>query len=173
MADTVAEGLRELAMAVDVVHDGEAALEQVRNNRYDVAVLDRDMPGRTGDDVCRHLLEGGERTRVLLLTARCAARTVLTRPRPERELVFVPDAVHHLKEFTGGRQDSWLFVGPLEGPLRQSNFPEPWRTAIKKRACPMCVHDLRHTGHTHRAHRAHRAHRQHREYCGQPRPAQA
>ncbi|MEV4636389.1 response regulator transcription factor [Actinoplanes sp. NPDC049548] len=74
LADTVAEGLRELSMAVDVVYDGEAALERVRINRYDVAVLDRDMPGRTGDDVCRHLLEGEERTRVLLLTAAAGIR---------------------------------------------------------------------------------------------------
>ena len=45
LADTVAEGLRRQGMAVDVVYDGESALERVSVNRYDVAVLDRDMPG--------------------------------------------------------------------------------------------------------------------------------
>ncbi len=44
LADTVADGLRKLAMAVDVCYDGEAAMERLGVNRYDVAVLDRDMP---------------------------------------------------------------------------------------------------------------------------------
>ncbi|GMA84923.1 hypothetical protein GCM10025868_01730 [Angustibacter aerolatus] len=52
LAETVARGLRRFAMAVDVVHDGAAALERIGVNRYDVAVLDRDMPGATGDEVC-------------------------------------------------------------------------------------------------------------------------
>jgi DNA-binding response OmpR family regulator len=69
LADTVAEGLRRLAMAVDVCYDGESALEQVGLNRYDVAVLDRDLPGRTGDDICRHISACGIETRVLMLTA--------------------------------------------------------------------------------------------------------
>ena len=55
LADTVAEGLRRLSMAVDVVYDGDSALERLGVNRYDVAVLDRDMPGRTGDEVCRRI----------------------------------------------------------------------------------------------------------------------
>ena len=59
LADTVAEGLRRLAMAVDVCYDGEAAIERLGVNSYDVAVLDRDMPGRTGDDVCRWLVGPG------------------------------------------------------------------------------------------------------------------
>lgn len=69
LADTVAEGLRRQGMAVDVVYDGESALERVSVNRYDVAVLDRDMPGRTGDEVCRWILGSGTGTRMLLLTA--------------------------------------------------------------------------------------------------------
>ncbi|RZS82700.1 DNA-binding response OmpR family regulator [Motilibacter rhizosphaerae] len=74
LADTVAEGLRRLAMAVDVAYDGDGALERALVHRYDVAVLDRDMPGRTGDDVCRSLLESGSGTRVLLLTAAAGIR---------------------------------------------------------------------------------------------------
>ncbi|WP_338183418.1 response regulator transcription factor [Jatrophihabitans sp.] len=69
LADTVAEGLRRLAMAVDVCYDGEAAVERLGVNRYDVAVLDRDMPGRTGDEVCRWLVDSGLGTRILILTA--------------------------------------------------------------------------------------------------------
>ncbi|MFI5959374.1 response regulator transcription factor [Cryptosporangium sp. NPDC051539] len=74
LADTVAEGLRRLSMAVDVVYDGESALERLGVNRYDVAVLDRDMPGRTGDEVCRWIAGSDTGTRVLLLTAAAGIR---------------------------------------------------------------------------------------------------
>jgi DNA-binding response OmpR family regulator len=69
LADTVAQGLRKLSMAVDVVYDGDSALERLTVNRYDVAVLDRDMPGRTGDELCRQVVGSGDGTKVLLLTA--------------------------------------------------------------------------------------------------------
>ncbi|MBO4165051.1 MULTISPECIES: response regulator transcription factor [Micromonospora] len=74
LADMVAEGLRRLSMAVDVVYDGDSALERLAVNRYDVAVLDRDMPGQTGDDVCRWIAGSGTGTRVLLLTAAAGIR---------------------------------------------------------------------------------------------------
>jgi DNA-binding response OmpR family regulator len=69
LADTVADGLRKLAMAVDVCYDGEAAVERLGVNRYDVAILDRDMPRRTGDEVCRWVVHAGLGTRILILTA--------------------------------------------------------------------------------------------------------
>ncbi len=69
LADTVADGLRKLAMAVDVCYDGEAAVERLGVNRYDVAILDRDMPRRTGDEVCRWVVDSGLGTRILILTA--------------------------------------------------------------------------------------------------------
>ena len=74
LADTVADGLRKLAMAVDVCYDGEAAIERLSVNRYDVAVLDRDMPGRTGDEVCRWLVDSALGTRILILTAAAGIR---------------------------------------------------------------------------------------------------
>jgi DNA-binding response OmpR family regulator len=74
LADTVAEGLRRLSMAVDVCYDGEAALEMVSVHRYDVAVVDRDMPGRTGDEVCRHITATRDGVRVLMLTAASGIR---------------------------------------------------------------------------------------------------
>lgn len=69
LVDTVADGLRRLAMAVDVCYDGEGAIERLAVNTYDVAVLDRDMPGRTGDEVCRWIVDRRLGTRVLVLTA--------------------------------------------------------------------------------------------------------
>ena len=74
LADTVADGLRRLSMAVDVVYDGDSALERLTVNSYDVAVLDRDMPGRTGDEVCRQLVGSGDGTKMLMLTAAAGIR---------------------------------------------------------------------------------------------------
>ncbi len=74
LADTVADGLRKLAMAVDVCYNGEDAVERLSVNRYDVAVLDRDMPRRTGDDVCRWMISSRLGTRVLILTAAAGIR---------------------------------------------------------------------------------------------------
>jgi DNA-binding response OmpR family regulator len=69
LAAAVAEGLRREGMAVDVVFDGPDALAHVAVHRYDVVVLDRDLPGVPGDDVCRRLIAERSETRVLMLTA--------------------------------------------------------------------------------------------------------
>jgi DNA-binding response OmpR family regulator len=69
VAESVARWLRADAHAVDVVHDGGAALERLGVNDYDVVVLDRDLPVVHGDDVCRALVEGDGAARVLMLTA--------------------------------------------------------------------------------------------------------
>jgi DNA-binding response OmpR family regulator len=69
MAQTVAVGLRRARMAVDTALDGPAGLEQALANDYDVVVLDRDLPGLHGDDVCTELIAAGCRSRVLMLTA--------------------------------------------------------------------------------------------------------
>jgi DNA-binding response OmpR family regulator len=69
LADAVARGLRREGMAVDVAHDGDTGLEKAMTTRYDVLVLDRDLPVRSGDDICRHLSAEGSLTRVLMLTA--------------------------------------------------------------------------------------------------------
>jgi DNA-binding response OmpR family regulator len=69
MADAIAEGLRRRAMAVDVCYDGDAALERVAVHRYDVVVLDRDLPEVHGDEVCRAIVAAGAETRVLMVTA--------------------------------------------------------------------------------------------------------
>ena len=72
MAQTVASGLRREKIAVDVAFDGPAGLERAQLNDYDVVVLDRDLPGLHGDDVCAELVAAGCRSRVLMLTAAAA-----------------------------------------------------------------------------------------------------
>jgi DNA-binding response OmpR family regulator len=69
LAATIAVGLRREGMAVDIAHDGQAALRRTTTDSYDVVVLDRDLPKTHGDDVCRVLVARGSRTRILMLTA--------------------------------------------------------------------------------------------------------
>jgi DNA-binding response OmpR family regulator len=69
LAATIAVGLRREGMAVDIVHDGQAALVHAIRESYDVVVLDRDLPKLHGDDVCKALVAQGSRARVLMLTA--------------------------------------------------------------------------------------------------------
>ncbi len=72
LAQALVEGLRREGMAVDVSLDGAAALLRVSVNTYDVVVLDRDLPGVHGDQVCRRLIDQQGGTRVLMLTASAA-----------------------------------------------------------------------------------------------------
>jgi DNA-binding response OmpR family regulator len=69
LAQTVATGLRREGMAIDVVLDGTSALQHAAVHEYDVIVLDRDLPGVHGDQVCERLVELECRARVLMLTA--------------------------------------------------------------------------------------------------------
>ncbi|MFJ6197547.1 response regulator transcription factor [Micromonospora sp. NPDC092111] len=74
LARTVGVGLRREGMAVDVVLDGDTALDHLAVTRYDVVVLDRDLPGVPGDEVCRRIVDGHSATRVLMLTAASSVR---------------------------------------------------------------------------------------------------
>ncbi|MCA1654946.1 MAG: response regulator transcription factor [Pseudonocardiaceae bacterium] len=76
LAETIAKGLRQHAMSVDVALDGEGALDRAGLTRYDVVVLDRDLPGVPGDEVCRALT--GDRTRILMLTGATTVRDRVT-----------------------------------------------------------------------------------------------
>ncbi|GAB3949312.1 site-specific integrase [Micromonospora vulcania] len=64
-------------------------------------------------------------------------------------MIFLPDVVRHLADFTGKGPEALLFVGPKGGPLRRSNFQDHWRKAIAEAGIPgLHFHDLRHTGNT-------------------------
>jgi DNA-binding response OmpR family regulator len=69
LAETVATVLRREGIAVDVAFDGREALGRVALADYDVVVLDRDLPGVHGDEVCRAMVADGRPSRVLMLTA--------------------------------------------------------------------------------------------------------
>jgi DNA-binding response OmpR family regulator len=69
LAAAIARGLRRQGLAVDLSHEGGDALAKLEVNRYDVVVLDRDLPGVPGDQVCRILAGQGSPPRILMLTA--------------------------------------------------------------------------------------------------------
>jgi DNA-binding response OmpR family regulator len=69
LAETVATVLRREGMAVDLAFDGREALDRIALTAYDVVVLDRDLPGVHGDEVCRSLVATGAPGSVLMLTA--------------------------------------------------------------------------------------------------------
>ena len=84
VADAVARGLRREGMAVDVAYDGANALYKARVYAYDVVVLDRDLPGLHGDEVCRTLRDEQPDSRVLMLTAAVGRRRPGRRPLARR-----------------------------------------------------------------------------------------
>jgi DNA-binding response OmpR family regulator len=69
LAEAIGLGLRRVDMAVDVAADGTTGLGRALDTDYDVIVLDRDLPGVHGDEICRRMVESDSRSRVLMLTA--------------------------------------------------------------------------------------------------------
>jgi two-component system, OmpR family, response regulator VanR len=99
MADAIRDGLRLEAIAADIAGDGDAALELLGANAYDIAVLDRDIPGPSGDEIARHIVNSGSGMPILMLTAadrlddkesgfELGADDYLTKPFALRELVL-------------------------------------------------------------------------------------
>jgi two-component system response regulator VanR len=69
MAEAIRDGLRLEAIAADIAGDGDTALELLSINAYDIAVLDRDIPGPSGDEIAAHLVASGSGIPILMLTA--------------------------------------------------------------------------------------------------------
>src|SRR5438128_8082961 len=99
LAEAVRDGLRLEAIAADIAADGDTALELLSVNAYDIAVLDRDIPGPTGDEIARRIVASGSGLPVLMLTAadrlddkvsgfELGADDYLTKPFELRELVL-------------------------------------------------------------------------------------
>jgi two-component system response regulator VanR len=99
MAEAIRDGLRLEAIATDVAGDGDTALELLRFNAYDIAVLDRDVPGPTGDEIAERIVASGSGMPILMLTAadrlddkavgfELGADDYLTKPFELRELVL-------------------------------------------------------------------------------------
>lgn len=124
LAEAIRSGLRLEAIAADLAFDGNAALESLANNAYDVVILDRDIPGPNGDEVCRQIVEQRIGSRVLMLTAagrlqeklngfELGADDYMTKPFELRELIVrlralarrPSEAIPPTVEFAGIRLD--------------------------------------------------------------------
>ena len=99
MAEAIRDGLRLEAIAADIANDGRTALELLRSNAYDIAVLDRDVPGPSGDEIAQRIVGCGSGLPILMLTAadrlddkasgfELGADDYLTKPFELRELVL-------------------------------------------------------------------------------------
>jgi two-component system response regulator VanR len=99
MAEAIRDGLRLDAIAADIAGDGNAAMELLSINAYDIAVLDRDIPGPSGDEIARRIVASGNSMPILMLTAAnrlddkatgfgLGADDYLTKPFELRELVL-------------------------------------------------------------------------------------
>ena len=99
MADAIRDGLRLEAIAADIAGDGDTALELLGVNAYDIAVLDRDIPGPSGDEIAKRIVASGSGMPILMLTAAdrlddkasgfgLGADDYLTKPFELRELVL-------------------------------------------------------------------------------------
>src|SRR2546430_2764810 len=69
LAEAIRDGLRLEAIAADIAGDGDTALELMSANAYDIAVLDRDIPGPNGDEIAKRIVGSGSGMPILMLTA--------------------------------------------------------------------------------------------------------
>ena len=99
MAEAIRDGLRLEAIAADIAADGDSALQLLGENDYDIAVLDRDIPGPSGDEIAAQIVGSGSGMPILMLTAadrlddkvsgfELGADDYLTKPFELRELVL-------------------------------------------------------------------------------------
>ena len=91
LARDIAEGLRDRGIATDLAFDGSAALQKGVVYRYDVIVLDRDLPGVYGDAVCVALRDRGSDARILMLTAAGRALSLTRKELGVLEVLLAAD----------------------------------------------------------------------------------
>src|ERR1700686_4346445 len=99
MGDAIRDGLRLEAIAADIAGDGDTALKLLTINAYDIAVVDRDIPGPSGDEIARHIVASGSGMPIVMPTAAArlddkasgfglGADDYLTKPFELQELVL-------------------------------------------------------------------------------------
>lgn len=144
LADAIRDGLRLEAIAADVAGDGDTALELLSINGYDIAILDRDVPGPSGDEIARSIVASGSGMPILMLTAadrlddkatgfELGADDYLTKPFDLRELVLRLRALNRrrahnrppVRELAGLRLDAFrreVYRNGVYVPLTRKQF---------------------------------------------------
>ncbi len=142
LAEAIRDGLRLEAIAADIAGDGDTALELLSITEYDLAVLDRDIPGPSGDEIAQRIVASGSGMPILMLTAadrlddkasgfELGADDYLTKPFALQELVLRLRALdrrraHHrppVRELAGLRVD----------PFRREVFREGKYIALTRK----------------------------------------
>ena len=142
LAEALRDGLRLEAITADIAGDGETALGMLSVNSYDLAVLDRDIPGPTGDEVARRLVASGSDTSILMLTAadrlddkasgfELGADDYLTKPFEFRELVLRLRALDRRR--ARARPPVLQFSGLRLDPFRREVFRDGRYIALTRK----------------------------------------
>lgn len=142
MAHAMRDGLRLEAIAADIAGDGDSALELLSVNRYDVAILDRDIPGPTGDEIAKHIADSGSGVLILMVTAAdriddkasgfgLGADDYLTKPFELRELVLRLRALYRRR--AQHRPPVLEIAGLRLDPFRREVFREGQYVALTRK----------------------------------------
>src|SRR6478735_5376581 len=142
MAEAIRDGLRLEAIAADLAGDGDAALEMLRLNAYDIAVLDRDIPGPSGDEIARRIVASGSGMPILMLTAadrlddkasgfELGADDYLTKPFDLRELVLRLRALDRRRAHN--RPPVWEIAGLRVDPFRREVYRDGRYVALTRK----------------------------------------
>ncbi len=142
LAEAIRDGLRLEAIAADIAGDGDTALEQLTVNTYDLAVLDRDVPGPSGDEIARWIVNSGSGIPILMLTAadriddkesgfELGADDYLTKPFAMRELVLRLRALDRRR--TRSRPPTQELAGIRLDPFRREVFRDGRYVALTRK----------------------------------------
>jgi two-component system response regulator VanR len=142
LAEGIRDGLRLEAIAADVAGDGDTAWELLSTTTYDIVVLDRDIPGPTGDEIAGRIVASGSGTPIIMLTAadrlddkasgfRLGADDYLTKPFELRELVLRLRALDRRRAHT--RPPVWEIAGLRLDPFRREVYRDGRYVALTRK----------------------------------------
>ena len=142
MAEAIRDGLRLQAIAADLAANGATALELLAVNTYDIAVLDRDIPGPSGDEIARRIVASGSGLPILMLTAadrlddkasgfELGADDYLTKPFELRELVLRLRALDRRRAHA--RPPVWEMAGVRLDPFRREVYRDGRYVALTRK----------------------------------------